>query len=317
MTQYIIRRLLVVILLALGAVTLVFLLLHAVPGDPAANFLGDFATPAQVKAVRHQLGLDQPLPVQYFDYLKGVVHGDFGQSLSLTVPVSELLMQRLPRTLELVVISIFLGVLFGIPIGIISALHRGGAIDTGLSATTLTTLSIPTYVTGTVVVLIFAVRLHWLPASGYVSFSSDPIGHIKLLILPCLTLASVLTATVARFTRSSFLEVISEDFVRTARSKGIRERQVLIRHVLRNSLLPVTTIVGLQTGNLLSGTVIVEIIFAWPGISTLLFQGIGAHDYPLVQGCVFVISALFILINLFVDILNGFIDPRTAHGTAK
>lgn len=316
MAQYIIRRLLVVLLLAFGAVTLVFLLLHAVPGDPAANFLGDFATPAQVKAVRHQLGLDQPLPVQYFDYIKGVVQGNFGQSLSLTVPVSQLLLDRLPRTLELVVISVILGVLFGIPIGVLAALHRGRLLDTALSVTTLTTLSIPAYVSGTVLVLIFAVRLRWLPASGYTSFTADPIGHIKLLILPCLTLASILTATVARFTRSSVLEVMSEDFVRTARSKGIHERQVLVRHVLRNSLLPVTTVVGLQAGHLLGGTVIVEIIFAWPGIATLLFQGIGAHDYPVVQGCVFVISVLFILINLFVDILNGFIDPRTAHGTA-
>ena len=311
------RRLLLAVLLVLGAVTLVFILLHAVPGDPAAIAVGDFATPAQIQAVRHELGLDRPLPVQYVTWIAGVAHGNFGESLSLSTPVSQLLLQRLPHTLELVLVSVVLGLCCGIPIGVVSALRRAGPVDIGLSALSLTTLSIPTYVSGTVVVLLFAVRLHWLPASGYVSFAQDPIGHIKLLILPCLTLAAPLVASVVRFTRSSVLEVISQDYVRTARGKGLQERQVLRRHVLRNSLLPITTIVGLQAGNLLGGAVIIEIIFAWPGLATLLFQGIGSHDYPLVQGCVLVISGLFILFNLIVDIVNGFIDPRMAYGAAR
>jgi peptide/nickel transport system permease protein len=195
-----------------------------------------------------------------------------------------------------------------------AALRRGRASDVGLTTSSLLTLSIPAYVSGTVLVLLFAVWLRWLPASGYVNLTDNPTRHLQLLILPCVTLASHLAASIARMTRSSVLEVIGQDYVRTARGKGLGETQVLRRHVLRNSLLPVTTIVGLQAGNLLGGTVIVEVIFAWPGLSTLLFRAIETRDFPVVQGCVLVISTLFILITLVVDIVNGAIDPRVAQG---
>jgi peptide/nickel transport system permease protein len=201
-----------------------------------------------------------------------------------------------------------------VPIGVISAMRRGQAADVGLTALTLLSLSIPTYVTGTVLVLLFAVKQKWLPASGYVTFQEDPVKHLQLLALPCITLASHLAASIARMTRSSILETINQDYVRTARSKGLRESRILQRHVLRTSLVPITTVVGLQAGNLLGGTVIVEAIFAWPGLSTLLFRGIETRDFPVVQGCVLLISALFIGFTLIVDIVNGMIDPRVAHG---
>lgn len=315
MKRYILHRLLLTVVLAFCAASLVFGLLHAVPGDPVRIFMGEFATDDQIAVVRRQMGLDRPLAVQYVNWLGGMVRGDLGDSLMLKVPVRELIMDRLPRTFELVATSICLGLLIGLPIGIISALHRGKGLDLGLTASTLLTLSIPNYVVGTVLVLLLAVRLKWFSASGYVAFSDDPVSHIKLLILPCLTLGSHLAASVARFTRSSVLEVMALDYVRTARSKGLSERRVLRSHILRNGLLPVTTIVGLQAGNLLGGTVIVEAIFAWPGLSTLLFQGINTHDYPVVQGTVLVIAVLFIFLNLFVDILNGIIDPRASLET--
>jgi len=314
MVKYIIRRLLVAVVLVLGAASLVFVMLHAVPGDPVRVFVGDFATEEQVAAIRTKMGLDRPLPVQYLEWLGGIVRGDLGQSLAMSIPVSRLILERLPRTLEVAGISILLGLLVGLPIGITAALRRGRPEDVGLTASSLVTLSIPAYVSGTVLVLIFAVWLRWLPASGFVSFSDNPVRHLQLLILPCVTLASHLAASIARMTRSSVLEVITQDYVRTARAKGLAERLVLLRHVLRNSLLPVTTIVGLQAGNLLGGTVIVEVIFAWPGMSTLLFRGIETRDFPVVQGCVLVISSLFIIITLLVDILNGALDPRVAQG---
>jgi peptide/nickel transport system permease protein len=315
MIRHLLQRFLVALILVVGAASLVFVLLHAVPGDPVRMFLGDFATEDQIAAVRAKAGLDRPLPVQYLEWLGGIAHGDLGVSLAQTnMTVSRLIMERLPRTLEVAGLSILLGLLIGMPIGILAALRRGRLEDVGLTVSSLLSLSIPAYVSGTVLVLIFAVWLRWLPASGFVSFADNPVRHLQLLILPCVTLASHLAATIARMTRSSVLEVITQDYVRTARSKGLSERLVMMRHVLRNSLLPVTTTAGLQAGNLLGGTVIVEVIFSWPGLSTLMFQGIQTHDFPVVQGCVLVVSSLFIVITLLVDIFNGMLDPRVAHG---
>jgi len=315
MARHLVRRLVVALVLVVGAASLVFVLLHAVPGDPVRVFLGDFATEEQIAAVRAKLGLDRPLLVQYLDWLGGIARGDLGLSLAQqNMPVSRLIMERLPRTLEIAVVSILLGLIVGLPIGIMAALRRGRPEDVGLTMSSLLTLSIPAYVSGTVLVLIFAVWLRWLPASGFVSFVDNPVRHIQLLILPCVTLASHVAASIARMTRSSMLETITQDYVRTARGTGLSERLVLLRHVLRNSLLPVTTLVGLQAGNLLGGAVIVEVIFAWPGLSTLMFQGISTHDFPVVQGCVLVISSLFIVITLLVDIVNGTLDPRLSQG---
>lgn len=317
MGQYLLRRLLIAIALVIGSATIVFLLLQAVPGDPVRVFLGDFATEEQVIAVRHEMGLDRPLWEQYLDWLGGMVRGDLGTSLSLNQPVLNVILERIPRTLEMVAISIVLALIIGIPVGIVSALRRGKVTDIGLTAVTLLGLSVPTYVTGTLFVLIFAVGQKWLPASGYVTFADDPVRHIQLLILPCTTLALVLAASIARMTRSSMLETLHQDYVRTARAKGLEESRVIRGHVFRNGLVPITTIVGLQAGNLLGGTIIVESIFAWPGLSTLMFRGIETRDFPVVQACVLVISGLFIMFTLIVDVINGVIDPRIAHGSGS
>jgi peptide/nickel transport system permease protein len=314
MQQYLLRRLAVAVVLVLGAATLVFFLLHAVPGDPVRIFLGDFATEDQIQAVRHKMGLDRSIPEQYLAWLLGIVQGDLGISLAQNRPVVGLLLDRLPRTLELTLLSILLALVVGIPLGLGAALRRGRLPDVLLTLGALGSLSLPVYVSGTVLVLIFAVGLHWLPASGYVAFEQDPLRHLSLLVAPCITLASHLAASLTRMTRSSVLEAISQDYVRTARGKGLAEPAVLIRHVLRNSLIPITTTVGVQAGNLLGGAVIVETIFAWPGLSSLLFRGIETHDYPVVQGCVLVISSLFILFTLTVDVVNGLTDPRLASG---
>jgi peptide/nickel transport system permease protein len=263
------------------------------------------------------MGLDRPLPEQYFAWLIGIAHGDLGVSLTQNTSVAGLLLDRLPRTLELTLVSILLALVVGVPLGIGAALHRGRTPDVLLTLGALGSLSVPVYVSGTVLVLIFAVGLHWLPASGYVDFQQNPLRHLSLLIAPCVTLASHLAASLARMTRSSVLEVIGQDYVRTARGKGLAETAVLVRHVLRNSLVPVTTTVGVQAGNLLGGAVIVETIFAWPGLSSLMFRGIETHDYPLVQGSVLLISALFIVFTLIMDVVNAMTDPRLAHSATS
>jgi peptide/nickel transport system permease protein len=312
--QYLLRRLIIALVLALGAATLVFVLLHAVPGDPVRIFLGDVATETQMQAVRHSMGLDRPLPQQYVTWLVGLAHGDLGTSLAQNTAVSGMLLERLPRTLELAIASILLAVGVGIPLGVGAALRRGGLLDVLLTLGVLGSLSVPVYVSGTLLVLLFAVGLHWLPAAGYVEFLENPPRHLSLLIAPCVTLASHLAASLARMTRSSVLEVIGQDYVRTARAKGFADSAVLIRHVLRNSLVPVTATVGVQAGNLLGGAVIVETIFAWPGLSSLMFRGIETRDYPVVQGCVLLISVLFILFTLIVDAVNVMTDPRLTRG---
>jgi len=317
MGLYILRRLLTACALIIGSATVVFLLLQSIPGDPVRMFMGDYATQEQVSAVRHELGLDRPIFTQYMDWLFGMLRGDLGTSLSLSRPVVDIIAERIPRTLELVATSVLLALLIGMPIGIISAYRRASATDVGLTAVTLLALSVPTYVTGTLFVLLFSVANRWLPASGYTSITEDPIGHFKVLILPSVTLALVLAASITRMTRSSVLETLNQDYVRTARAKGLKESKIMTRHVLRNGLVPITTTVGIQAGNLLGGTIIVEQIFAWPGLSTLLFRGIETRDFPVVQGSVLVVSALFVVFTLIVDVVNGVIDPRIADGAAR
>jgi peptide/nickel transport system permease protein len=285
-----------------------------VPGDPVRVFLGEFASEEQIVAAQHKLGLDRPLHVQYVSWLTGIVRGDFGVSLALNLPVSKLILERIPRTLELTLVAIVLALLMGVPLGVSAALRRGTALDVGLTMSSLVALSVPIYVSGTIFVLLFAVRLRWLPASGFVNFAEDPRRHVLLLILPAFTLALYLAASIARMTRSSVLEVINQDYVRTARSKGLRNSVVITRHVMRNAVIPIATIVGIQAGNLLGGAIIAEQIFAWPGLSSLIFQAITTRDFPVVQGTVLVISSLFILFTVIVDVFNGIVDPRVAHG---
>lgn len=314
MTAYVIRRLLQSAVLVFVIASLVALFIQFLPGDPAYIILGETnATPERVAAVRKELGLDRPLVVQYVDWLSGVVRGDLGSSLTSKRPIGPDLAKRLPRTFELIAASMTLAVLLGVPAGVIAARCRNRAPDFVISFFSVVWISTPVFVTGTLLLLLFGVKLRLLPATGYVSFADDPVEHLKRLVLPAVTLALLDMAVILRMTRSTLLEVLNEDYVRTARAKGLSERAVLYRHALQNALIPVITIVGLQTGTLLGGTVLVEFIFNWPGISSYLIAAINQRDYPVVQAIVLVIATLFVLLNLVTDLIYAVVDPRIKY----
>jgi peptide/nickel transport system permease protein len=309
---YILQRVALAVAQIVLVATLVFAFLHLLPGDPVLVIIGSERSvqPEQVAAVRHALGLDEPLPLQYGNWLGRLMRFDLGTSLVDGSPVQASIGDRLPRTLELVLGAAALAVVFAIPAGVLAALRRNRTLDWLLSGAAALGISLPVYVSGLLLVLVFGVFLRWLPTQGYVEFTDDPAGHLLRVILPAVVLAFGLGATVTRMTRSSLLEVLDQDYVRTARAKGVAEWQVISGHALRNALVPVITVLGIQVGTLVGGTVLVEYIFNWPGISTLLITAISRRDYPTVQGVVLVASASLIFINLGVDLLYGFLDPR-------
>ncbi len=315
MGRYAGQRLGLALLQIVLVATLVFAFLRVLPGDPVLVILGSERSPepAQVEAVRRELGLDRPVPEQYVAWLARLVRLDLGNSLVDGQPVQRSIAERLPRTLELVVVATLLATLVAIPLGVAAALTRNRAPDWLLSGLAALGISVPVFVTGTLLVLLFGVVLRWLPTQGYVDPFESPGGHLQRLVMPALVLAFGLGATITRMTRSSVLEVLYQDFVRTARAKGAAERQVIVRHVLRNSLVPVVTVIGIQVGTLIGGTVLVEYVFNWPGLSTLLVTAINRRDYPTVQGVVLVAATLLILINLAVDLLYGYLDPRIRY----
>lgn len=322
MLSYAIRRIGLAVVLMWVVATLVFLFLHLLPGDPAAVILsgggaGQAPTPAQIRAVRQALGLNLPLGTQYAHWMAGVATLHLGHSFFNGTPVFADIGQRLPLSLELIVAAVILAVVAGIPLGTAAARHQGTWIDGAASALIATGLSAPVFVVGTLLVLVFGILLRWVPTGGYVPFLQNPLGYLKQLALPAVTLAFMLLGTVGRITRGSTVEVLGEDYVRTARAKGLPQGRVLYRHVLRTALIPIVTVVGLQFGSLIGGTVLVEYVFNWPGFSTLLFNGIQQRDYPVVQGVVLVISLIFILINLLVDLSYAWLDPRIRYGAAS
>lgn len=300
-------------LLAFIVLTMIFLSLHLVPGDPAEIILtgegGGAASPEALARVREQLGLDQSLWTQYVNYLSGVLSGDLGSSFRDNSPVIQAVAERLPRTLELVAVAVLLALAVGIPLGSLAA-KRGGVIDAAINLVTSTGISVPVYVIGTVLVLVFSLKLGWFPAGGFRAAEADFGGHLQRVILPAVALSFGIISVVSRMTRSAVLEVISQDYVRTAKAIGLSRPVVFRKHVLRGSLNPVVTVVGLQVGTLLGSTVLVERIFNWPGLSGLLVEAVLQRDYPVVQGIVIVISVIFILINIIVDISYGLLDPR-------
>jgi peptide/nickel transport system permease protein len=314
---YLLRRLGLALVLLWVVATVLFFSIHLLPGDPALLVLGGDAaqaSPEQIARVRGRLGLDRPLPVQYMAWLGRVLRGDLGTSLLDDRPVAHDLANRLPRTLQLVVPATALAVAVGVPLGIFAARRRGRPADPATSAFALAGFSMPVFVVGMVLVLVFSLRLRWLPPAGYVPLGEDPAGFLRHLALPVLALAAAPLATVMRMTRSSYLEEAARDFVRTARAKGLAERAVAWRHVLRNALLPVTSIVGLQVGSMFAGAVLVEYIFSWPGINALLLNSLGTRDYPMIQGVVLLGSTLFVAVNLLTDLCYGLVNPRIRHG---
>jgi ABC-type dipeptide/oligopeptide/nickel transport system permease component len=304
MTRYISVRLLLALPALWVIVTLVFLLAHVVPGDPVQQMLGEGARAEDLEHVRHALGLDQPVLVQYEHYMLGVLHGNLGQSIRFQQPVARLVLARYPATLELSIAALLICVAIGIPAGLLAASRRGTASDHAVGVFTLLGLSVPNFALGPLLMLVFSVLLGWLPVSGR--------GGISHLLLPSITLGAALAAILTRMVRSSVIEELSSDYVRTARSIGLSESQVLFRHAFRNALIPILTILGLQFGTLLAGTIVTETIFSWPGIGRLAVQAIQARDYPLLQGCILAIAVSYVLVNLFTDVVYALVDPRVS-----
>ena len=306
MTQSILSRLGSAVLVIFGVCTLVFLLIHLVPGDPVEAMLGESARPADRQALRAALGLDRPLSEQYLHYLGGLARLDLGQSFQFQRPVADLLAERIPPTLELTGAALVLALVLAVPLGVLAARNRGGALDSGAMGFSLLGISIPNFWLGPLLILVFSLWLGWTPVSG----RDGPAS----LILPAITLGTGLAAVLARMVRSSLLEVLGEDYIRTARAKGLSEAAVIWRHALRNAWLPVLTLLGLQLGGLLGGAVITETVFAWPGVGSLLVEAIQNRDYPVVQASVLLVSLAYVLVNTMTDLVYAWVDPRIRLG---
>jgi peptide/nickel transport system permease protein len=307
---YVIRRLILTIPILLLVSIMVFSLIHLIPGDPARVILGQEATPEAVTALRHELGLDRPLVAQYLSWLGHVARGDLGRSLVDRTPVIDVIRQRLPATLELTLGSFVVALLIAVPAGIISATRRGGATDFASTLFALGGMSLPSFWLAMMFIIVFAVKLQWLPASGYVPFFQDPRANLAAMVMPMLATGIRESAVLMRMLRSSMLEVLYSDYVRTARGKGLGPMVVVLRHALRNSLIPVITASGLLVAGLLGGLVITETIFSIPGFGRLIVDAIFQRDFVTVQGAILVSALLVVLVNLIVDILYVLIDPR-------
>lgn len=302
MAAYFISRLFSAALVVFGVTCLVFALIHLVPGDPVEVMLGETASPADRDALRAELGLDRPLPTQFAEYLRGLVHLDLGTSLHSQRPIADILIERIPATAELAIASLVVAVALALPLGIVAARRRDSGWDLGAMSFSMLGVSIPNFVMGPVLILVFSVWLKWLPVSGREGAGS--------LVLPALTLGTALAAILSRMVRAALLEVLSEDYIRTARAKGLREREVVVRHALRNAMLPVITVLGLQLGTLLGGAVITEFVFSWPGVGQLTIEAIQRRDYPVLQACVLLISLAYVIVNTATDLVYAWLDPR-------
>jgi peptide/nickel transport system permease protein len=302
MITYLIRRLVLTVPVLLGVATLVFALIHLVPGDPAQAMLGEGASQEEVQKLRGQLGLDRPLLAQYLSFLGDIARGDLGTSFRYNTPVTAQIRERFPNTAKLALSAMLVALIVAIPLGILAAVYRGTFIDHAAMTLALAGICMPNFWLGPLLAILFAVWLGWLPVSG--------TGTPAHLVLPAVTLGAALAAILARMTRASLLEELRELYVLAARARGVSGARAVLRHAFRNSLIPIVTIVGLQFGAVLTGTIITETIFAWPGIGRLLIQAISFRDYPLVQGCILFISVTYVAMNLITDLTYGFLDPR-------
>ncbi len=302
MRGFFLRRSAILIPTVMGAITLVFFFIHMIPGDPVEVMLGETAQQADKETLREELGLNLPLHIQYGRFIKGVVQGDLGDSYFYRRPVTRVIAERVPATIELALAAFLVAGIIAIPLGIVSALREGTVLDNASVLFSLLGVSMPNFWLGPLLIILFSIELGWFPVSGR--------GGVGSLVLPAITLGTALAAILSRMTRSSLLERLGEDYLNVARAKGLSEWKVIMKHALRNALIPVITVMGLQFGALLSGAIITENVFSWPGIGTLLINAIEARDYPLVQGCVLFISLSYVLVNLLTDILYGWVDPR-------
>jgi ABC-type dipeptide/oligopeptide/nickel transport system permease component len=303
--RFLARRLLLTLPVLLGVATLVFSLIHLIPGDPAQAMLGDTASPEEIADLRQRLGLDRPLPEQYTSFLAGLVRGDLGMSLRTSQPVTTMIVERMPATFELAAAAMAFALFAAMPLGIVAAVWRGTSVDHGAMTLALMGISIPNFWLGPLLAIVFAVELGWLPVSGR--------GTWAHLVLPAISLGAALAAILARMTRATLLEELREQYVQAARARGTSRVRAVVRHAFRNSLIPIVTLVGLQFGAVLTGAVITETIFAWPGIGRLLIQSISFRDYPLVQGCILLIAITYVGVNLLTDLVYGVLDPRIRY----
>jgi peptide/nickel transport system permease protein len=311
MLRFLLHRFLASLFMIFVAGTIVFFIIHMLPGDPVMLLLGDAATEEiVVEKMRQKLNLDQPIPVQYFNWVKGALQLDLGQSIQTDLPVTTELMRRIPRSLELIFAALCLSVLFGIPLGVVSARYPDSPKGWLCSLLAVTGFSAPVFVIGIVLIIVLSLKLSIFPSSGYVPADENLAAHLQYLALPAITLGFGFMGVVIRVTRSSFLDVLGKDFVRTARAKGLSEQVVMYRHTLINSLIPVIAVLGVRAGNLLGGTVIIESLFDWPGLSSLLVRSCYDRDYPVIQGSLIAIFVMFVLISLTVDLFQGILDPK-------
>jgi peptide/nickel transport system permease protein len=313
MLAYLIRRLLFAVVVIVGVATISFALLHFIPGSPVDAILGNEATPEARAALERQLGLDRPVVVQYVNWWANVLRGDLGDSVMTKQPVSQLIRERLPVTIPLALLSMTIALTIAVPAGILSAIRRNTWIDGVVSVVAFAGLSIPGFWLGTLLILGFSVRWQIFPPGGYVSIFDDPMDGLRHLVLPAIALGATFAAVLTRMIRSSMLEVLGADYVRTARAKGQTEHRVLFGHALRNALIPTVTIIGVQVGALLSGALIIEQIFALPGIGRLTVQAVFDRDIPLLQGCIITIALIFVVVNLVTDLLYVYLDPRISY----
>jgi len=300
--RYLSTRLLYTLPVIWLVVSLVFLLIHLVPGDPIAQMLGEGAPAADLQAARHAYGLDLPLGQQYFNYWKGVLHGDLGTSFRYNQSVTKLLLQRYPYTLQLTIAALVVAILLSIPAGVHSARTRNAFDDRAISVVSLFGLSFPNFALGPILILVFSIKVGWLPVSG--------AGRFANLVLPAITMGTALAAILTRMVRTSMLEELSQDYIRTARAKGLNETTVVYRHALRNAMIPVITVLGLQFGALLAGAIVTEKIFSWPGIGRLTVDAISNRDYYVVQGCILAIGLTYVLVNFLTDFVYSVVNPR-------
>ncbi len=333
MTRYIVRRMLIAVPVLLSITLIVFIMLHSAGGDPAVVMLGARASDESLAALRSELGLDEPLPVQYVDFVRGAVQGNLGTSYRSKQPVAHEVFSRFPATVELAIGAMFIATIIGLIAGTVAATRKNSFFDYSSTAMSLIGVSVPTFWLGIILIIIFGVELKWLPISGRVDprIGADPNAHflilnsfihgdwavfwdaLKHLILPAFTLAAWPAAIIARMTRASLLESMGQDYIRTARAKGLKERTVIARHVFRNAMLPIITVAGLEFGGLLAGAVVTEQVFSWPGIGKLTVDAITNRDYQIVQGVVILVGVIFIVMNLIVDIVYVWLDPRIRY----
>lgn len=310
MKIYILKRLLSLIPVLLVVAVVVFFLIHLTPGDPAAVILGPDALPEDIEALRKELGLDQPLYQQFFSWFGGLLVGDFGHSIFLNQPVLEAFIEHLGPTLSLAIMAQIISIIIALPFGIIAATKRGTAADTFFMTFSLLGISIPSFLLGLLLILLFAVKLHLLPAAGYQGLETGFFNHLRFIILPAITLGTIQAALIARMTRSSMLDTLNQNFIKTAYAKGLKERVIIYKHALRNSFIPILTVIGQSFGTLVAGAVVTEVVFNIPGIGQLIVNAIQRRDYVLIQGSILLIATSYVFINLIVDLLYGLIDPR-------